>query len=424
MSDPVQTPTEAISRGLTSREWRLCFSLYLVQGIPIGLAFQALPVLLQQTGLNLTLIAFVPIVSLPWIFKPLWAPFVENHYISHMGRRRSWILPLQISLAIICVLMSLDPLTEASAGRFLGYIFAAGLVSATQDIATDGLIADLKHQHNLRQVNILQVAGFMSGMIVGGAGLMALVAETSLASAFIILALVVSLCCLPILTWQEMPPTSIASVKANWLAFFKRPQAVRFLGMGMCATMGGAGLFSLSRLLLTELDFPLLHISLISGFGNSVMVIIGCVALWWLGRQQNLRQLMVWGLFLLAISICLWLMMTQFLFKNEQMIIWTGWLAVFCTGSSIGIVTVASYALLMRFAQQGNQAGTDYAFFQSSQIFGEAGFSVLATSLAASWSFSVAILASFVPLSLCLLLIISQQDSLAKNNFQQYKANL
>lgn len=409
MFDSAQTTNNTISRGLTFREWRLCFSLYLVQGIPIGLAFQALPVLLQQAGLDLSLIAFVPVVSLPWIVKPLWAPFVENHYLSYIGRRRSWILPLQISFAIICVLMSLDPLTEASAERFLGYIFCAGMLSATQDIATDGLMADLKHQHSLRQVNILQVAGFMSGMILGGAGLMALVAETSFTTAFICLACLVSLCCLPILGWQEKPVTSIMPVKANWLAFFKRPHAIRFLVMGMCATMGGAGLFSLSRLLLTELNFPLLHISLISGFGNSAMVIIGCVALWWLGRQQNLHQLLVWGLSLLAISICLWLLIAQFSFANGQIIIWGGWLAVFCTGSSIGIVTVASYALLMRFAQQGDQTGTDYAFFQSSQIFGEAGFSVLATSLAAALSFSTAILVSFIPLSLCLFLIMWQQ---------------
>ena len=69
--------------------------LYLVQGIPIGLAFQAYPVLLRQGGAPLELIALVPLASLPWAFKFFWSPLVENRWSAAMGvcmRRPSWPL--------------------------------------------------------------------------------------------------------------------------------------------------------------------------------------------------------------------------------------------------------------------------------------------------------------------------------------------
>lgn len=41
--------------------------LYLVQGLPVGLAFQAYPVLLRDGGASLDLISLVPLASLPWV---------------------------------------------------------------------------------------------------------------------------------------------------------------------------------------------------------------------------------------------------------------------------------------------------------------------------------------------------------------------
>lgn len=40
--------------------------LYLSQGIPIGLAMDALPTLLRQDGAPLQALAFLPLVGLPW----------------------------------------------------------------------------------------------------------------------------------------------------------------------------------------------------------------------------------------------------------------------------------------------------------------------------------------------------------------------
>lgn len=81
---------------VVTRDWRILqvvACLYLAQGLPVGLAFQAYPALLRDMGASLDLVALTPLASLPWVAKLLWAAAVENRWNSRLGRRRSWILP-------------------------------------------------------------------------------------------------------------------------------------------------------------------------------------------------------------------------------------------------------------------------------------------------------------------------------------------
>ncbi len=116
--------------------------LYLSQGIPIGLAMDALPTLLRQDGAPLQALAFLPLVGLPWVVKFLWAPWVDNHWSRRLGRRRSWILPMQC-IVLTCLLgLATLGLGVASAGWAVGLLALASLSSATQDIATEGMAAE------------------------------------------------------------------------------------------------------------------------------------------------------------------------------------------------------------------------------------------------------------------------------------------
>ena len=66
-------------------------ALYFSQGIPLGVAMEALPTLLRRDGAPLHALAWLPLVGLPWVLKFLWAPLVDNRYRPARGRRRSWI---------------------------------------------------------------------------------------------------------------------------------------------------------------------------------------------------------------------------------------------------------------------------------------------------------------------------------------------
>jgi MFS family permease len=97
----------------------------------------------------------------------LWAPLVDRYGSRRFGRRRSWILPLQAALALLCLLAAAIPPSEALGGLLLVVLLMSFAV-ATLDIAVDGLAVDLLDLPELGKGNIAQVVGYKIGMLTGG----------------------------------------------------------------------------------------------------------------------------------------------------------------------------------------------------------------------------------------------------------------
>lgn len=78
--------------------------LYFDQGIPFGFFMQTLPVLMRQQGYSLVAIGLTILLESPWVFKFIFAPFVDRFGGGRFGRRRTWLLPLQAVSVIVYVL--------------------------------------------------------------------------------------------------------------------------------------------------------------------------------------------------------------------------------------------------------------------------------------------------------------------------------
>lgn len=143
------------------------FVLYFVQGLPYGFQVGALPVYLRESGASLTGIGLLGLLALPWTAKILWAPIVDRWHVRRLGRRRSWILPMQLALASACAVAALvEP--DSSLVPLLGLLMCMNLFAATMDIAVDGLAVDLLAGRALGYANIAQVVGFKFGMLTAG----------------------------------------------------------------------------------------------------------------------------------------------------------------------------------------------------------------------------------------------------------------
>ena len=151
----------------TARKLGVLWTLYFAQGLPFGFQATALPVYLRDAGLSLTSIGFATALTLPWMLKVFWAPLVDRFGSERVGRRRSWILPMQGALLACCVAAAF-----VRPGRDLPFLFALmllmNLFSATMDIAVDGLAVDLLELEELGRGNIAQVVGYKIGMLTGG----------------------------------------------------------------------------------------------------------------------------------------------------------------------------------------------------------------------------------------------------------------
>lgn len=120
----------------SARKLGILWTLYFVQGLPFGFQATALPVYLRDAGVSLAGVGLATALSLPWSLKILFAPLVDRYGGHRLGRRRAWILPLQLGLLGCCAVAALVP-PERGLVPILVLVFGMNLFAATMDVAVD-----------------------------------------------------------------------------------------------------------------------------------------------------------------------------------------------------------------------------------------------------------------------------------------------
>jgi RhtX/FptX family siderophore transporter len=261
----------------TERKLGLLGSLYFSQGLPFGFFTQALPFLLRHQGASLSAIGFSSLLAAPWALKFLWAPVVDRHHHPALGRRRSWILPLQL-----CASAVLAAIAATSAIEHLPFLLAAvlliNLLSATQDIATDGLAVDMLAPHERGLANGVQVAGYRVGMIVGGGALLIVHDELGPTFTFGAMALLTALASVPVALTEEPTPPSTRATPQLHLHFVRRPGALRILLLIVTYKAGEAFASGMFRPFLADLGLGLSEVGWMVGTIGSLAGLGGALA--------------------------------------------------------------------------------------------------------------------------------------------------
>ena len=141
--------------------------LYLLQGIPVGLAFGSIPFLLK-TKLSYGQVGIFTLASYPYSLKLLWSPIVDAVFNRDFGRRKSWIVPVQsVSSMVLLYLGSSAEVLLEDAEKNLGTItlmfFTLVFLCATQDIAVDGWALTLLSHEALSYASTAQTVGLNTG---------------------------------------------------------------------------------------------------------------------------------------------------------------------------------------------------------------------------------------------------------------------
>lgn len=134
------------------RNFLLLVLLYFLQGIPMGLAGGSVPFLLKSAkyGVSYGQIGIFSLASYPYSLKLLWSPIVDAVWSRRIGRRKSWILPVQVFSGLGMLWLGANAeamMTSAGANGgagiwgFTGWWFFLVFTCATQDIAVDGEFA-------------------------------------------------------------------------------------------------------------------------------------------------------------------------------------------------------------------------------------------------------------------------------------------
>jgi PAT family beta-lactamase induction signal transducer AmpG len=392
------------------KHWHMVLTfalLYLSQGICFGIAMDALPTLLRHDGAELHALALLPLVGVPWVIKFIWAPSVDNHWSPRLGRRRSWIIPMQLLVLLFIATLASIGLNVQTAGVAVGLLIVASLASATQDIATDGMAAEYFSVGMLARINAIQVGGTMVGFFVGGAGTLLLSGYLGQTAAFSLLALVplLSLVCV---AWLHVAPAQEKhpdAAHASLWRFIKRPKALSLVILALLSAMTSVSGFGLSKLFLNDAGWSLQAIGQLGMGGGMVTIIFGCGGGAWL-----IRVLGLWPVFMLAVGMAgvaalIWLSQASGLLATQAGLIW---LAVGLGSFATGATSVAIMTASMVFAAQSDQAGTDMTAVQSTRDLGEMLSSTLLIGLTAQVGFSGGFLAGIAMAGLTLLMALNR----------------
>lgn len=207
----------------TSQKIALLGSLYIAQGVPFGFFTQAFPSLMRKQGYSLESISLATLLALPWAVKFLWAPAVDRFGFKRFGRRKSWLVPLQIGTTLSLLAIAFLAVEGASL-VIIAAVFTVNLMIASQDIATDALAVDIINQKERGMANGVQVAGYRMGMVVGGGLFLMIYDWFGWSPTFTSMALLTMATTIPVLAYRETPHLIEAMPKGTGVkSFLKRP---------------------------------------------------------------------------------------------------------------------------------------------------------------------------------------------------------
>lgn len=83
----------------------LLMFLYMLQTIPLGLT-GSLPYILSSKKISYAQQGTFSLAFWPFSMKLLWAPIVDVLYFKKLGRRKSWLIPIELMIGTYLILFS------------------------------------------------------------------------------------------------------------------------------------------------------------------------------------------------------------------------------------------------------------------------------------------------------------------------------
>ena len=204
-------------------------------GLPLLLTMSTLSFWCAQAGIDKKTIGLFALVGLPYVWKFLWAPLLDRFHAPFLGkllgRRRGWLVFVQIALALSIIMMGHSQPQE---NLFLTAIFAlfVSFFSATQDILIDAYRIESLDSSEYAAGGGAEVFGYRLGMIVAGGFALSLSDSYAWSTVYLIMGLFMGVGLLTTLFCKEPASSKKVDLKKKslktvivepFLEFIKRP---------------------------------------------------------------------------------------------------------------------------------------------------------------------------------------------------------
>ncbi|MBO6946223.1 MFS transporter [Altererythrobacter sp.] len=163
---------KALGMALTNRKTGFMLVFGFASGLPFALFLGTLFAWLTEAEVELETMGIFSLIGLAYAFQFLWSPLIDKvdiPLLRKLGKRKQWIVPMQVLLGTILVTLSLlDPKSQLGMFSLLAGIGA--FASATQDIAINAWRIDVADDAaTLDILSTVYQMGYRFSSLVGGA---------------------------------------------------------------------------------------------------------------------------------------------------------------------------------------------------------------------------------------------------------------
>ena len=140
-----------------------------VAGLPLLLTITLLQAWLTDVNVSKSTIGLFALIGLPYSLKFLWAPIFDRYVISPLGRRRGWLLFVQV-LLIISIFLLGQSNPEINLYNVAVLSLSVTFFSASQDIIIDAYRRESLLEREQTIGASAYVLGYRFGALAAGAG--------------------------------------------------------------------------------------------------------------------------------------------------------------------------------------------------------------------------------------------------------------
>jgi PAT family beta-lactamase induction signal transducer AmpG len=294
---------------LQSRNGRLAtfFLLYITEGIPLGFAATAMATQMRRQGISAGEIgAFVGAIYLPWAFKWAIGPVVDVISSDRFGRRRTWIIAMQVMMALSLISIQWFGIT-AGVAALTTLIVIHNCFAATQDVAIDALAVGVLRDDERGVAGGLMFGAQYLGQAVGASGALFLASRIGFDNTYYFIAAAILAITVFVVLPMHEPTSGRAAVpdgrsrlrhagfemRAFLHEAWRSITACRAAWMGIFFAVLPCGAMALGLALLTNLAVDLGMSDDQVGSLNlwtTLIAAVGCVAGGWLSDHYGRRR--------------------------------------------------------------------------------------------------------------------------------------
>lgn len=386
---------------MSTKQWQkfpTLFSLYIAQSVPMSFFSTVVPVIMRQEHYSLESIGLLQLIKLPWIFKFLWAPIVDNNAATGKQLRR-WIVLSEIFYAVIIVAVGFLNL-QTDFKLIITLIVMAFIASGTQDIATDVFAIRVLKGNEKCTGNGIQSAGSFIGSLFGtGVLLLAYYyfgwqALLWLLAAFVIIAVVPVCLYKPDIDIDKQNKRKVNI--ADIFGFFCNVKTLKRIPLLLLYYSGIIGILTMLKPYLVDLGYNVKQIGFMSGIvGTSVATLaalISGVIISKIGRTKSIY---------LFAFINLFAAFYFFTISKQPPTLAALYAAIALVWGAYGLSTVIIYTTSMDAVRHSSQ-GTDFTLQIVLTHFGSLIISVLSGKVGDNFGYRGVFTAEIV---LCLITI-------------------